>query len=95
LLYISFSIDPLSDDEVSLQTLLNCQLDTESALVKLRQLPVKNICKNSMCFLCCNYILDSYPEWSLDEIQQFEDGLREYGKNFYKINVFKVTISFF
>jgi len=39
-----------------------------------------------------NKILDAYREWSLDEIQQFEEGLREYGKNFFKIAKSKVII---
>jgi hypothetical protein len=47
-----FSEDPLADDEISLQTLFNCQMNTELALVKFRQLPVKTVCKNSiLCFL--------------------------------------------
>ncbi|UJR21378.1 hypothetical protein I4U23_024470 [Adineta vaga] len=66
---------PSSDDEISLQTLLKCQMNTEVALVKFRQLPVKSIY--------------SYPEWSSDEIQSFEEGLREYGKNFFKVSVLK------
>lgn len=33
---------------------------------------------------------DSYREWSLDQIEQFEEGLREYGKDFFKITIFKV-----
>ncbi|CAF2964614.1 unnamed protein product [Rotaria sp. Silwood2] len=37
---------PSSDDEISLQTLLNCHLNTELALVKFRQLPNKTICMN-------------------------------------------------
>ncbi len=46
--YISFVCkDPSSDDEISLQTLLNYQLNTELALAKFRQLPNKTICKNS------------------------------------------------
>lgn len=36
-------------------------------------------------------LLDSYREWSNEEIQQFEEGLTEYGKNFFKVTVFKVT----
>ncbi|CAF0985789.1 unnamed protein product [Rotaria sordida] len=66
---------PSSDDEISLQTLLNCQLNTELALVKFRQLPNKTIY--------------SYPAWSLAEIEKFEEGLREYGKNFFKISIYK------
>ncbi|CAF0876246.1 unnamed protein product [Adineta ricciae] len=66
---------PLSDDEISLQTLFNCQMNTETALTKFRQLPVKTIY--------------SYPEWSLDEIQSLEEGLRVYGKNFFKISEIK------
>ncbi|CAF1317095.1 unnamed protein product [Rotaria magnacalcarata] len=64
-----------ADVEISLQTLFNCQMDTESALVKLRQLPVKTIY--------------TYCEWTLDEIQHLEEGLREYGKNFHKIALYK------
>ncbi|CAF1194688.1 unnamed protein product [Rotaria sordida] len=66
---------PFADDEVSLQTLLNCQMNTELALIKFRQLPMKTIY--------------SYSEWSLDEIQHLEEGLREYGKNFLKISLYK------
>lgn len=40
----------------------------------------------------CN-TLDSYSEWSSDEIQHLEEGLREYGKDFYKICVYKVIIN--
>jgi hypothetical protein len=35
-------------------------------------------------------IIDPYSAWSLAEIEQFEEGLHEYGKNFFKISVFKV-----
>ncbi|CAF3753262.1 unnamed protein product [Adineta steineri] len=66
---------PSSDDEISLRTLYNCQLNTDLALVKFRQLSIKTI-----------YF---YPAWSFEEIRQFEDGLREYGKNFFKISIFK------
>ncbi len=38
-----------------------------------------------------NDILDPYSAWLHNEIQQFEEGLREYGKNFFKISAFKVT----
>ena len=103
LLIFSFDIesilfkDPLSDDEISLQTLFNCQMNTEKALVKFRQLPVKTICKN--VFLLSHSpsfrksILDSYPEWSLEEIQSLEEGLRVYGKNFFKISEIKVAFT--
>lgn len=37
-----------------------------------------------------NFLLDSYHEWSLDEIQRFEEGLQEYRKDFHKICVNKV-----
>jgi hypothetical protein len=73
-------------------------MDTELAVVKFRELPVKTICKNfivSFVFffvISSNKILDAYREWSLDEIQQFEEGLREYGKNFFKISKSKVII---
>jgi hypothetical protein len=67
-------------------------MNIELAVVKFRQLPVKTICKKSvLLFLFISKkILDSYREWSLDEIQQFEEGLREYGKNFFKITASKV-----
>ncbi|CAF0901212.1 unnamed protein product [Adineta ricciae] len=71
---------PSSDDEISLQTFLKCQFDTDSALTKFRQLPMKNIY--------------SYRAWSLNEIQQFEEGLREYGKDFKKISVSKCSTRF-
>jgi len=70
-------------------------MNTDLALTKFRQLPVKTICKNFIVFfffIISNKIVDSYREWSLDEIQQFEEGLREYGKNFFKITKFKVLI---
>jgi len=60
---------PSANEEISLKILFNCQMNTELALIKFRQLPVKTIY--------------SYPEWSLDEIEQFEEGLKEYGKNFF------------
>ncbi|CAF0891055.1 unnamed protein product [Rotaria sp. Silwood1] len=66
---------PFADDEISLQTLFNCQMNTELALIKFRQLPMKTIY--------------TYSEWSLDEIQHLEEGLREYGKNFFKISLYK------
>ncbi len=97
-LFICFCIDPFADYEISLQNLLHCQMDTELAVVKFRELPVKTICKNfifSFVFffvISSNKILDAYREWSLDEIQQFEEGLREYGKNFFKIAKSKVII---
>lgn len=72
-------------------------MDTELALTKFRQLPVKTICKSSFVlfgFTQKNYTLDSYPAWSLKDIEDFEEGLREYGKNFFKISVFKVNLSF-
>ena len=87
--------DPSSDDEVSLQNLLQCQWDTVLALVKFRQLPVKTMCKHETV----NPMgpqgarLDAYPEWSTDETQIFEEGLRDYGKNFHKISVSKVRIT--
>ena len=91
-------IDPFADDEISLQILLTCQMSTELALTRFRQLPVKTICKklNRLIYYHFKYICisDSYPKWSLNEIQQFEEGLREYGKNFFKISVFKVYIIF-
>ena len=34
------------DEEIALQVLLHCQMQTELALAKFRQLPVKTICKN-------------------------------------------------
>ncbi|UJR28065.1 hypothetical protein I4U23_009321 [Adineta vaga] len=68
---------PSSNDEISLQTLLNCQFNTDLALMKFRQLPIK--------------MIYSYATWSLNEIQEFEEGLRKYGKNFYKISVFKCS----
>jgi hypothetical protein len=46
LFWIIFYKDPSSDDEISLQTLLNYQLNTELALVKFRQLSNKTVCKN-------------------------------------------------
>ncbi|CAF2502767.1 unnamed protein product [Rotaria sp. Silwood2] len=66
-----------ADDEISLQTLFSCQMNTELALIKFRQLPVKTIY--------------SYPEWSHDEIQHLEEGLHEYGKNFFKISLYKCS----
>ncbi|CAF3376392.1 unnamed protein product [Rotaria socialis] len=68
---------PASDDEISLQILLNCHLNTELALMKFRQLATKTIY--------------SYTAWSLTEIQKFEEGLREYGKNFFEISTYKCT----
>ncbi|CAF0821208.1 unnamed protein product [Rotaria sp. Silwood1] len=68
---------PSSDDEISLQTLLNCQLNTELALIKFRQLSNKTIY--------------SYSAWSLAEIENFEEGLREYGKNFFRISTYKCS----
>lgn len=38
--------------------------------------------------------LDSYREWSSDEIERFEEGLREYGKDFFKLTMNKVTDRF-
>ena len=48
-----------ADDEISLQTLLNCQMNTDLALVKFRQLPVKTICKicTFMFFILLEIIL--------------------------------------
>lgn len=68
---------PASDDEISLRTLLNCQLNTELALEHFRQLSRKNIY--------------TYSAWSLAEIEEFEQGLREFGKNFSKISHFKCS----
>ncbi|CAF1996496.1 unnamed protein product [Rotaria magnacalcarata] len=68
---------PASDDEISLQILLNCHLNTELALMKFRQLATKTIY--------------SYTAWPLTEIQKFEEGLREYGKNFFEISTYKCT----
>ncbi len=71
-------------------------MNIELAIVKYRQLPVKTICINSIILVFCiimkiKNVLDSYHEWSQDEIQRFEDGLQEYGKDFFKITVFKVS----
>ena len=87
--------DPSSDDEISLQTLLQCQWDTTLAALQFRQLPVKTICKRHVpsAMNVSSTRLDSYREWSIDEIQLFEEGLRDYGKNFHKISVSKVRIT--
>lgn len=87
--------DPTSDDEISLQTLLQCQWDTTLAVVQFRQLPVKTICKRHVpnATVVRSARLDSYREWSSDETQLFEEGIRDYGKNFHKISVSKVRIT--
>ena len=96
LFQLSFSAAPTADEEIALQTLFKHQMNTKLALANFRQLPVKTICKYQILVLTVvrNYVLDSYPAWSLDEIQKFEEGLNEFGKNFFKVSVFKVRIIF-
>ena len=83
------------DDEIALQVLLHCRMKIESALVKFRQLPVKTICKSISPIKEPRFTLvDSYREWLPDEIQRFEEGVQEYGKDFFKIIMDKVILGF-
>lgn len=85
------------DDEIALQVLLHCQMKIELALVKFRQLPVKTTRKYFSKKTIDKHLTlaDSYREWLSDEIQRFEEGLQEYGKDFFKITMDKVILRFF
>ncbi|CAF1517078.1 unnamed protein product, partial [Didymodactylos carnosus] len=76
--YLSLSTAecPTADQEISLEIFMNCNYNTEQALEKLKNTSKKNI----------------YPliSWPLEECDLFEQSLKEFGKDFYKIHLYRL-----